>query len=162
MSKIILPSQISVLENLTEHSFAALLTGVATGLEQDRKLAKEMYKQFWIYLKETIPGNTADFSGWRRGSQRANKWDRYLLQLSIGEGAARQLGRGTLQVRTWYENRIRHLTKKEVRALIDDKKRWNFRVYEHIGCALMYDARIDVLAEAMQYIQKKHPVPKID
>ncbi|MBW3004862.1 hypothetical protein KY310_03445 [Candidatus Woesearchaeota archaeon] len=160
MGRIILPSQISTLETLAECSFTALLGAVATKLEQDEHLAKEMYKQFWIYLKETIPGNDADFSAWRRGSQRANKWDRYLLQNAIGDGAARQLGRGDLQVHAWYENKIHHLTQKEVRALIDDKKRWNYRFYEHVGCALMYDARIAVLAEAMQHIRRKCPEPK--
>ncbi len=163
MSRIIVPSQISMLEMQAKHAFAVLMDSAPTGFPQDENLAKEQYRLFWLYLNQTInPGRTEDFSSWRRTSQRAKKWDRYLLQLSIGSGAARQLGQGNLQVHAWYGTRIRHLDEKDIKNLIDDTRRWHYRFYEQIGCALMYEMRLDGLVDAMQHIRTTCPVPKSD
>lgn len=158
---------VNSLERQTDIAFAELKIAIATRNPLHVLWVKNLYSALGISLDRVTGTSNFNYMWWNRGTQRANLFDRYVLQYAIGSTAAEGLMRRTQpELKPHAEISDEDFGKGMdlVKKFIDTKKigkhRTKYTAVSEMTQKLAEEGAFRLITGAMDYVRENYKKPE--
>lgn len=140
------PERVEALDFETAQAFEAFQRAVSS---RDNLEAHWSRGMFDALVNSLVQASRGSIMGWRRGTKKADLFDRYILQYALGNGSSLELTRATTQ---GYKESPTDITEESLRQSIDSRQ-GRYLDLDNKAASLARAGNFDAIVRTLKYVR---------